>query len=64
MKKDARLTFRVDSKLKQTLETIALKEGRSVAQLCAAFLNAGSQTYEKEGSRFLSRFLSQTNVKT
>ena len=64
MKKDARLTFRIDSKLKETLETIALREGRSVAQVCGAFLNAGSETYEKEGSKFLSRFLSRTKAKT
>ncbi len=64
MKKDARLTFRADSELKKTLEKIALREGRSVAQVCEAFLNAGSEAYEKEGSKFLLRFLNKTKAKT
>jgi hypothetical protein len=64
MKKDARLTFRIDSELKKTLETIALSEGRSVAQVCAAFLKAGSEAYEKEGPKFLSHFLRKTQGKS
>jgi len=64
MKKDARLTFRIDSELKKTLETIALSEGRSVAQVCGAFLKAGSEGYEKEGPKYLSRFLSKTRGKS
>lgn len=64
MKKDARLTFRIDSELKKALETIALSEGRSVAQVCGAFLKAGSEAYEKEGSKYLSRFLSKAKGKS
>jgi hypothetical protein len=64
MKKDARLTFRIDSELKKVLETIALSEGRSVAQVCAAFLKAGSEAYEKEGPRFLTGILSKTKGKS
>jgi hypothetical protein len=64
MKKDARLTFRIDSELKKTLETIALSESRSVAQVCGAFLKAGSEAYEKEAPKFLSRFLSKTKGKS
>jgi hypothetical protein len=47
MKKDARLTFRVNSSLKSDVETIATREGQSVARICEAFLLAGSDTYKR-----------------
>lgn len=59
MKKDTRLTFRVSSALKSDLEAIAAREGRSVAQVCEAFLTAGSDTYRKKGSRFLQRLVTR-----
>jgi antitoxin component of RelBE/YafQ-DinJ toxin-antitoxin module len=57
MTKDARLTFRVDSDLKEQIETIAAKEGRSVAQVCVAFLKAGSDQYRREGSKSILKHL-------
>jgi hypothetical protein len=57
MKKDARLTFRVRSDLKKEIEAIANREGQSAAQICEAFLLAGSEFYKKEGSRFVQRML-------
>jgi hypothetical protein len=60
MKKDTQLTFRIRSDLKKELETIAAREGRSVAQVCEAFLKAGSESYKKKGSGFLQRFLAQS----
>jgi hypothetical protein len=60
MKKDTQLTFRIRSDLKKELETIAAREGRSVAQVCEAFLKAGSETYKKKGSGFLQRLLAQS----
>jgi hypothetical protein len=59
MKKDTRLTFRIQSGLKKNLEGIARQEGRSVAQVCEAFLKAGSERYDQEGSKYLQRFLSR-----
>ena len=59
MRKDTRLTFRVHSSFKKELETIAAREGRSVAQICDAFLKAGSETYRKKGAKYLRRFLSR-----
>jgi len=59
MKKDTRLTFRVHSNLKKGLEAIAAREGRSVAQICDAFLKVGSELYAKKGPKFLQRFLSR-----
>ena len=47
MKKDLRFTFRIGSDLKKDLEKIAAQEGRSVAQICDAFLKAGTEAYRK-----------------
>jgi hypothetical protein len=60
MKKDTQLTFRVRSDLKNELEIIAAREGRSVAQVCDAFLKAGTESYKKKGPGFLQRLLAQT----
>ncbi len=57
--KDTRLTFRVRSDLKKKLESIAAAEGRSVAQVCEAFLRGGLAIYRKEGTKFIRRFLSR-----
>ena len=59
MKKDLRFTFRIGSDLKKDLESIAAREGRSVAQICDAFLKAGSEAYRKKGPKYLQRFLSR-----
>jgi len=59
MRKDTRLTFRVHSTLKKDLEVIAAREGRSVAQICDAFLRAASDMYMKKGPIFIQRFLSR-----
>jgi hypothetical protein len=47
--------------LKKELESIAAREGRSAAQICEAFLRAGSETYKKQGAKFLQRFLAKTS---
>jgi hypothetical protein len=57
--KDTRLTFRVASDLKRKLESVAASEGRSVAQICEAFLHAGLASYHKEGTKYVQRFLSR-----
>jgi hypothetical protein len=59
MSKDTRLTFRVESNLKKSLETIAAQEGRSVAQICDAFLKASADAYKKHGSKYLQRYFSR-----
>ena len=58
--KDMRLTFRVHSDLKKRLESVAAEEGRSVAQVCEAFLQAGLIKYEKEGTKYVQRFLARS----
>jgi hypothetical protein len=59
MKKDMRFTFRIGSDLKKDLELIAARESRSVAQICDAFLKAGSETYKKRGSKYLQHLLAR-----
>jgi hypothetical protein len=63
MKKDTRFTLRIRSDLKKELESIAAREGRSVAQVCEAFLKAGSESYKKKGSRFVQRYLAEPQSK-
>jgi hypothetical protein len=63
MKKDAQVTFRIQSDLKRELETIAASEGRSVGQVCEAFLKASCENYKKKGTTLLKRFLAQGRPK-
>jgi hypothetical protein len=64
MRKDTRLSFRVRSDLKRALETIAATEGRSVAQVCEAFLRSGSDSYKNQGTGFLQRLLARPEPRT
>ena len=63
MKKDTRLTFRVNSHLKRDVEAIAAREGQSVARICEAFLLVGSDAYKKQGTRLLERILGRLDTK-
>jgi predicted HicB family RNase H-like nuclease len=59
MRKDSALSFRVPKKLKAELEQAALKEGRSVSQICEALLSGGVEAYKKQGSKYIQRLLSR-----
>lgn len=62
--KDSRLTFRVGSDLKKKLESVAAAEGRSVAQVCEAFLRSGLANYQKEGTKYVRRFLAREELES
>ena len=47
------LTFPIRSELKKSLEAIAAKEARSVAQVCEVILQSGVAAYQKEGTEYL-----------
>jgi hypothetical protein len=47
---------------KKKLEIVAAAESGSVAQVCEAFLQAGLVAYEKEGPKYISRFLGVQEV--
>jgi hypothetical protein len=55
--------FRVNSSLKRDVEAIATREGQSVAWICEAFLLAGSDTYKRQGAKFLQRMLGRLSAK-
>jgi hypothetical protein len=57
MKKNAPLAFRIPSELKRALQQIADREARSISQVCEILLTIGADAYEKEGPRYLHRFL-------
>ena len=59
--KDSSLNLRIRSELKKKLESVAESERRSVAQICEAFLQAGLVAYNKEGAKYISRFLTVTD---
>lgn len=58
--KDERIGFRVSRETKLALSQIAQKEGRSLAQICELLLKGGIHEYEKEGSKYLHRFVEKT----
>ena len=47
------------SALRVQLEEIASSEDRSTAQICEAFLKAGTDNYRKKGSKFIKGFIAQ-----
>jgi hypothetical protein len=59
MKKESPLAFRIPADLKKKLQEVARLEARSISQTCEIFLRLGVEDYEKEGSKFLQRFLSR-----
>jgi len=59
MRKDAPLAFRIPTELKEKLQEIAVQEARSISQVCEMFLRVGVESYEKDGSKYLQRFLSR-----
>ena len=58
MRKDTALSFRVPRRLKVELERAAMAEGRSLSQICEAFLSEGLEVYKKQGAKCVRRFFS------
>jgi predicted transcriptional regulator len=63
MKKDTQFTFRITAALKKEMQHIAEQEGRSMAQICEAFLVAGSEGYRKDRAKFFQRFFTRRRQK-
>jgi len=57
MKKNAPLAFRIPDELKKSLQQIALREARSISQICEILLTIGTEAYVKEGPRYLQAYL-------
>ena len=61
MKKDAPLAFRIPADLKKKLLRLAKREARSVSQICEMLLSIGVNEYDRTGSNYLKKTLSQSN---
>jgi hypothetical protein len=59
MTKDTALSFRVPRRLKAELENVALREGRSLSQICEVLIAGGLDVYRREGSKFLQHLVSR-----
>jgi hypothetical protein len=57
------LTFPVRPELKKSLDAIAAKEARSVAQVCEVILQSGVAAYQKEGTKYLHRLIASQKPK-
>jgi hypothetical protein len=64
LKKDAPLAFRIPADLKGKLQEVAKSEARSISQICEILLRVGIEGYEREGARYLQRFLSRQKKET
>jgi len=59
-KKNEQIGFRISGDVKKSLQQIAKREGRSLAQICEVFLRIGINAYAKDGSKYVQRFLTAT----
>jgi len=50
--------------MKREVEGIANREGQGGAQICEAFLLAGSDAYKKQGGKFVKRALARLITKS
>jgi hypothetical protein len=64
MAKSAFLGIRMNPELKKQLEQIALREERSISQVCEVLLRGGAAAYQKEGSKYFQRLLSGRKSET
>jgi predicted DNA-binding protein len=61
--KDEHIGLRLPTNLKKELQELGKREGRTLSQICEMFLCGGLENYEKEGSRYLQRLISQQKKK-
>jgi hypothetical protein len=64
MAKSAFLGLRVSPELRKQLEQIAQREERSISQVCEVLLRGGVTAYQKSGSKYLQRLLSERKGET
>ena len=59
MTKEAPIAFRIPNELKKRLQEVARSEARSLSQICEILLQLGVEGYERDGSKYLQRFLTR-----
>ena len=64
MAKSAFLGLRVNPQLRKHLEQIAQREERSISQVCEVLLRGGVLAYQKSGSKYFQRLLSERKGET
>jgi hypothetical protein len=57
MPKAASLSLRISAALRKELDRVATNERRSVSQVCEALLEGGLESYKKEGTPYLHRYI-------
>jgi hypothetical protein len=62
--KDERIGVRVPNEIKVALQSIAKKEGRSLAQICELLLKGGIVEYERDGPEYFRRILTRPRDKS
>lgn len=62
MSKDAPLAFRIQTDLKKRLLRVAKQESRSLSQICEMLLKIGVDEYDKEGHKYLQRFVTPSGA--
>lgn len=63
VRKNAALSFRISQRLKEQLEEVALKEGRSLSQVCEVMLRGGVEAYKRDGIRYFQSAMSARRAK-
>ena len=64
MAKSAFLGMRISPELRKHLEQIALREERSISQICEVLLRGGVAAYQRDGSKYLERILAKRKSDT
>jgi predicted DNA-binding protein len=57
--KNKQIGFRLPANLKKELQEVAIREGRTLSQICEIFVSAGLEAYGKEGPEYLQRLVSR-----
>jgi predicted DNA-binding protein len=61
--KNKQLGFRLPANLKEELQEVAIREGRTLSQICEIFISGGLEAYKKEGPKYLQRLVSREKKK-
>jgi hypothetical protein len=51
--------FRLPLSLKRELSEVANQEGRTLSQMCEIFVSLGLEAYQKDGHRYIEKFLAR-----
>jgi len=57
--KTEQIGFRLPADLKKQLREVAIREGRTLSQVCEMFVTGGLEVYSHEGARYFQRLLSR-----